>query len=115
MFADCRESTLEPGPKGTSASESFLRPFLEDGNLRLLLISGSGILITFGAWVLATAIRSRSVAAVAAMLVLAVASAEAIRSDVRSRRRPGPVSGLIGAFWMLTALAAWAALHWDLF
>ncbi len=98
-----------------SGAERFVRAYLEDPNLRLVLLTGAGVLVTFGAWVLANAIRSKSVGALLALAVIGVASAEAIRSDLVRRRRPGPISGLIGGGWALVALATWAALHWDLF
>ncbi len=98
-----------------SGPERFVRAYLEDPNLRLVLLAGTGILVTFGAWVMANAIRSKSLGALLAIAVMAVASSEAIRSDLVRRRRPGPISGLIGGGWALVALATWAALHWDVF
>ncbi|MEE9279074.1 MAG: hypothetical protein V3V67_02765 [Myxococcota bacterium] len=98
-----------------SGPERFVRAYLEDPNLRLVLLTGAGILVTFSAWLLANAIRSKSVAALLAVAVIGVASAEAIRSDFVRRGRPGPISGLIGGAWTLVALATWAALHWDIF
>lgn len=95
--------------------ERFLLPYLEDPNLRLVLLTASGVLVTFGAWLLASAIRSRSVGALLAVVAIGVASAEAIRSDLRRRRRPGPISVLIAAEWLATGTATWAALHWGLF
>ena len=95
--------------------DRFLRPFLEDPNLRLVLLSGLGIIVTFGAWVIAGAIRTRNLMVILVLLVFSFASAEGIRSDLKRRRRPGPLTGLITTVWVLTGLATWGALHWDLF
>ncbi len=95
--------------------DRFLLPFLEDPALWLVLLSGLGIIVTFGAWVIAGAIRTRNLMVILVLLVLSFASAEGIRSDLKRRRRPGPLTGLITTVWVLTGLATWGALHWDLF
>jgi hypothetical protein len=97
-----------------SRLERHLRPLVREPGLRLLLIAGTGIFVTFGAWMLAGALRSRSVPAIAATLLLLLASAEAVRSDVRRSHRPGVVSGLIAALWLLSALGALAGTRFGL-
>ncbi len=109
----------DPVPKRSNPAskgpDRVLRPFLEDPDLRLVLLSGLGIIVTFGAWVIAGAIRTRNLAVILALLVIGFASVEGVRSDWKSRRRAGPVTGLIATVWVLTGLATWAALHWNLF
>lgn len=98
-------------PERPHGAERFLRPFVEDPSLRIVLIAGVGIVVTFGAWLAANAIRAGSASAIAALLLLAVMSAEAVRSELVRRRRPGPLAVVIGAVWGLTALVTWAALR----
>ena len=71
-------------------------------------------LVLFGAVVLLLALRERRYFAVAALLVLAWASADGFRSDHR-RGGFGIASGLILALWLLSGLVAFAAAHFDLF
>jgi len=97
-----------------SPFESHLLPYVREPGLRILLIAAVGIFVTFGAWMLAGAVRSRSVPAVAAALLLGVASAEAVRSDVRSRGRPGIVSAIVLALWLLSGLGAALGVRFDL-
>jgi hypothetical protein len=97
-----------------SAPERLLRPFLEDPGLRIVAIAAMGVFASFGAWGLAGALRARSPFAIAALLALAWVSAAGVRAGWREGGRPGPLGLAIGAFWLLSALGAWAALRFEL-
>ena len=97
-----------------SRLESQLLPFVREPGLRPVLIAAVGVFVTFGAWMLAGAIRSRSLAALGAALLLALASAEAVRSDVQRRGRPGVVSAIVLALWLLSGLGAAAGVRMGL-
>lgn len=45
------------------------------------------------------------------LLVLAGLSLAACGVDLRDRRRPGPVTGLLGVTWILCGVGAWAAVR----
>ncbi len=101
------------GGRRASGPERLLRPYFEDPHLRIVLFSVLGVLVTFGVWIGANAIRSRSLAAIALLLALGVGSSELVRSDLRGLGRPGPLSGVVAALWLLTGFGIWGALHWN--
>ena len=110
--AEPEESGERREPAG--GGDSILRPLLTDPSLRGLLVAGGGILVTFGAWMIAMAVGSRSLPAIGALGLVAVLSAEGVRADVRRARRPGAATWLVLAFWLLSGGIAWAGIRFGL-
>ena len=94
--------------------ERHLLPFVREPGLRIVLIAALGIFVTFGAWMLAGVLRSRSVPAIAATLLLGLASVEAVRGDLRRRGRPGVASVLVLVLWLLSGLSAVVGVRFGL-
>ncbi len=116
---DSRDPTgAEPRSEDASANAppvaGWIRPYFTDSALWPVLFVLVATLVLFGAVVLLLALRERRYFAVAALLVLAWASADGFRSDHR-RGGFGIASGLILALWLLSGLVAFAAAHFDLF
>jgi hypothetical protein len=106
-----REDGRSKDGRHASGPERLMRPYFEDPDLRGVLFAAIGVLVTFGVWIGANAIRSRSLIAIGVLLLLGVGSAELIRSELRGLKRPGPISGIIATLWLLTGLGIWGALH----
>lgn len=108
----------EPTPRAKHAPpeaglDRWIDPFFSDSMLWPVLIVLVTAFAIFGAAVLLLAVRTRSFFAIAALLVLVVASAEALRSDLH-RRRVGRAGGLILVLWTLSALLALAAARFGM-
>jgi hypothetical protein len=100
----------EPSEHDGPGLDRWIRPFFSDLALRPVLIVLVIVVTTLGAAVILLAVRGRSYAALAALLLVAWASADAVWSDLR-RRRLGPASGLIAALWLLSGLCALGAVY----
>lgn len=104
----------EPSALDVRDLDRWIRPLFSDTALRPVLIVLVIVGVTFGASVVLLAMRDRSYAAMAALLILAWASADAVWSDLR-RRRLGLASGLVVALWLLSGLSALGAVYLGLF
>lgn len=102
---------LEPGrqPNEPRSFEDWLGSFARDATLRPVLIVAIGCFTAIGAGALLAAVRGRSLAAIAALALLALGTADRLQRDLR-RRRLGPASQLALGLWALSALAAVAAV-----
>jgi hypothetical protein len=89
--------------------EDWIRPFFSDSTLWPVLAVAILSLSSFGAALLLLALGARNYFAIAALVVLAGISVDAIWVDLR-RRRLGPVAGIILALWSVSALAAAVAV-----
>ena len=89
--------------------DDWLAGFVRDSGLRPVLIVALGCLAAIGAGALLLAVQGRSLPAIAALALLALGSADVLQRDLR-RRRFGPVSRLVTALWLLSALAAAGAV-----
>lgn len=90
-------------------ADHWILPFFTDSTLWPVLTVAVLSLATIGAAILLLAVGARNIFALAALVVLAWISADGLRPDLR-RHRLGPVSGLIVAVWLGSALAAVAAV-----
>ena len=89
--------------------ERWLEPYFRDSSLWPVLVVAAAILVTVLAAVLVLAVGDRNPAAIAALLALLWASADATLRELRSRRRLGLVGASILAVWALGSAAALAA------
>ena len=108
------ESTDREDEPDAREPESFAAPFFEDPNLRIILVCAVGIFATFMIWGVVMAVESRNPAAMAALGLFGLMSAEAIRLEIKRRRRVGPVGGLLLVGWALVGAGSWAAMHYGL-
>jgi hypothetical protein len=101
----------EPG-RGENEPQSFddwLAAFAADPGLRPVLLVAIGCFTAIGAGALLLAVRGRSLAAIAALALLALGTADLLQRDLR-RRRFGPASRLAASLWLLSAVAAAGAV-----
>ena len=90
--------------------DSFLRPYLSDAALWPVTFVTLVILAMFGAAALVLAVRGRNYAAIAALVLLGLMSADVMWTDLKSRRL-GALTGLIVGFWGLSGLVAYLAVR----
>jgi hypothetical protein len=96
----------EPGPKGL---DDWLRPYFTDSTLVPVALVAAGCFTALGGGIIAWAVRGRSLAAIAALVLLAGMSADWLLRDRRRRGRLGLASRCVLALWALSAAAAAAA------
>ena len=101
-----------PSPADARPLDRFLRPYFTDPALGPVLVVFTATLVVFGASALLLALGSRSVFAIAAVLLLAAVTTESLWRDLR-RRRLGAANLYILVVWVLSALAAGAAVYFD--
>ncbi len=103
----------DPGPgrqpNEPRSFEDWLGSFARDATLRPVLVVALGCFSAIGAGTLLAALRSRSLAATAALVLLGLGSADLLVRDLR-RRHLGPASQLVLALWALSAAAAIGAV-----
>jgi len=90
--------------------DDWLKPFFSDATLRPVLVVAAGSLTAVGGGTVAWAVRGRSLAAVAALVLLAGMSVDVLLRDRRRRGRLGLASRCIVGLWALSLLAAGAAV-----
>lgn len=101
----------EPG-RGDDEPRSFeewLARFGSDATLRPVLVVAIGCFTAIGAGALLVAVRGHNLAAIAALCLLALGTADLFQRDLR-RHRFGPASRLAAVLWLLSAAAAVAAV-----
>ena len=96
-------------PEEERRVDRLLEPLFSDPMLQPMLLAFTAISVMMGATVLLLAVAARRVSAMAALAILLVMSAEAVRADLRQRRL-GRTSKLIIAVWGLSVLGAVAAV-----
>jgi hypothetical protein len=89
--------------------DDWLAGFARNPALQPVLLVVLGCFAAIGAGALLLAFRSRSLAAIAALALLALGTADLLQRDLR-RRRFGAAARLAVAFWALSGLAAAAAV-----
>jgi len=97
-------------PLERSRIDSFLRPYLSDVALWPVTFVVLVIVAMFGAAALLLALRGRNYAAMAALALLGVMSADVMWTDLKSRRL-GVLSGLVAGLWGLSGVAAFLAVQ----
>jgi hypothetical protein len=101
----------EPGrerePRGL---DDWLRQFFRDSTLVPVLLVVTGSFTAIGAGLIAWAVRGRSLAAIAALVLLAGMSADALLRDRRRNGRLGLASRCVLGLWALSAAGAAAAV-----
>jgi hypothetical protein len=102
--------TAPPGPEDREPKslDDWLAGFARDATLRPVLVVAIGCFTAIGAGALLMAFHGRSLAALAALFLVALGSADLLQRDLRQRRF-GPTSRLVVALWLLSAAAAVAA------
>jgi hypothetical protein len=103
-----RVADPEP-PNEPRSFDEWLGSFARDATLRPVLVVALGCFAAIGAGTLIAAVRSRSLAATAALVLLALGSGDLLLRDLR-RRRLGAASRLTLALWALSAIAAVGAV-----
>ena len=104
----------DPAARGDAQGEPtgpdrWIRPFFEDSTLWPVLLVALGILVTFFTGVLLLAVRDRNYFTIAALVVVAWASADVARHDVTARRL-GLASGSLLVLWVLSLAAAFTVV-----
>src|SRR5688572_20066369 len=89
--------------------DDWLAGFARIAALRPVLLVALGCFTAVGAGVLLLAVRGRSLAAIAALALLALGTADLLQRELR-RRRFGSTARLVTAVRVLSALAAAAAV-----
>jgi hypothetical protein len=105
-----RDPEPDREPRGL---EEWLAGFARDAGLRPVLVVAIGCFTALGAGALLLAVRGRSLAAIAALVLLALGTADLLQRDLR-RRRFGPAARLVVALWLLSGAAAVVAVAIDL-
>ena len=100
-----------PAPRGLGR---HLATFLHEPLLWPVLLVVAAHLVLFGALLLLVALRSRSPVAMAGLALALVISIDACRREFIGGRF-GLISRSTVGFWLLSALAAWLAMHFDVF
>jgi hypothetical protein len=90
--------------------DDWLRQFTSEPGLVPVALVVIGCFTAIGAGVLLAALRARNLAALAALVLLALGSADLLQRDLRRRRRLGLASRLVLGLWLLSAAAAVAAV-----
>lgn len=90
--------------------DDWLRQFFDDSTLRPVGLVVVGCLTAIGAGIIAWAVRGGSLAATAALVLLAAMSVDALLRDRRRRGRLGLASRCVLGLWALSLLAAAAAV-----
>jgi hypothetical protein len=89
--------------------DDWLVDFARNAALRPVLLVALGCFSALGAGALLLAVRGRSLPAIAALALLALGTGDLLQRDLR-RRRFGPAARLAAALWVLSGLAAAAAV-----
>jgi hypothetical protein len=106
-MANRRADRGDDPPRGP---DDWLRPFFQDSTLVPVLIVAAGCFTALGGGLIAWAARGRNLAAIAALVLLAGMSADALLRDRRRHGRLGLVSRCVLGLWALSAVAAAAAV-----
>jgi hypothetical protein len=99
------DDDLEP-----KSLDDWLRQFITNGALVPVALVAAGCFTAIGAGVLLAALWARNIPAIAALVLLAGMSIDALLRDRRRRGRLGLASRLVLALWALSLAAAAAAL-----
>ena len=101
----------EPGGEREPRSlDDWLRQFFTDSTLVPVLLVAVGCFTAIGAGIIAWAVRGRSLAAIAALVLLGGMSLDGVLRDRRRHGRLGLASRCVLALWALSAAAAAAAV-----
>lgn len=90
--------------------DEWLGQFFRDSTLVPVLIVAVGCFTAIGAGVIAWAVRGRSLAAIAALVLLGGMTLDALLRERRRRGKLGLASRCLLGLWALSALAAAAAV-----
>lgn len=112
-FGPVPDREPDRGEREPRSLDDWLRSFTSDPALRPVLLVAAGCFGAIGAGAVLLAVRSHSLAAIAALALLALGSADLIGRDAR-RGRFGLASRAVVLLWLLSALAAAAAVWWGL-
>jgi hypothetical protein len=100
----------EPDGDDPRSLDDWLRQFFRDSSLVPVLLVAVGCFTAIGAGVIAWAVVGRSLAAIAALVLLAGMTLDAVLRELRRSRRIGLASRCVLGLWALSALAAAAAV-----
>jgi len=102
--------TEPEGPDEPRNLDEWLRQFFRDSSLVPVGIVAVGCFTAIGGGVIAWAFVGRSLAAIAALVLLGGMTLDAVLRELRRTRRIGLVSRCVLGLWVLSALAAVAAV-----
>ena len=97
-----------------SRIDRFVLPFMRDPALWPILVIFVAHIAAFVAPVLLFALRDGRIPSFAALFGLAGLSIGLVRHESLDRGRPGPLSGLTLATWLVAIAAAFAANHYGI-
>jgi hypothetical protein len=97
----------EREPKGL---DDWLRLYFKDSTLVPVVLVAAGCFTAVGGGIIAWAVRGRSLAAIAALVLLAGMSVDKLLRDWRQHGRFGLASRCLIGLWALSAAAAAAAV-----
>ncbi len=100
----------DDGGREPHSLDEWLRQFLTNGALGPVALVAAGCFTAIGAGVLLAALRARNLPAIAALVLLAVMSADFLVRDRRRRGRLGLASRIVLGLWALSGVAAAAAI-----
>ena len=100
----------DDGGREPHSLDDWLRQFLSDGGLVPVALVAAGCFTAIGAGVLLAALWARNLPAIAALVLLAGMSIDALLRDRHRRGRLGLASRLVLALWALSVAASAAAL-----
>ena len=100
--------------RGRTRLERVLLPYLREQTLWPVLVAVLAHVIALFAPLLVLGLRDGHLWSLMAVGVFGLAGLTGIGFELRERRRPGLVSILIGAVWLLCGAGAYAVLHFDI-
>ena len=89
--------------------ERWVLYWVRESTLWPVLVVMVGHVVALGAPLMIWSVRDGSWASAATLAGLAALSAAGVRTEIRARQRPGALTGLVLASWLLTAGGAWLA------
>ncbi len=109
------ESSGAREPQGERWVERWILPALRDTALLPVVLVVAGHVVAFTAPMLIFALRDRKVGAQLALLGLLALTIGCTRFEIRTRGRPGLLSGWVGGTWLAALATAWVCHRYALF
>jgi hypothetical protein len=111
--------TVAEGPgldtfRGGSRIERALLPYLREQTLWPVLVAVLAHVVALVAPLLVLTLRDGHPWAALAVAVFGIATGVGVGFEVRDRRRPGLVSALLAATWLLCGAGAFAGVYYDI-
>jgi uncharacterized membrane protein HdeD (DUF308 family) len=95
--------------------DTVIAPFVRDSMLWPILAVFVLHLVAGLSYALVFALREQRPVALLALLIGVWFTAGGVRTELRVRHRPAALSLILAITWLLSALAAFAGWHWQIF